>query len=195
MRPDNNKRRTRRRATPKSLENAGLHHLARFASSAENLRRVLMRRVERSARAHGTDITEGAAAVAEIVARFTASGLIDDTAYAEGRALSLFRRGASRRHIRFALARKGVGAQDIEAALASLTRETGDPELAAALNLARRRRLGPYRAPCDRDDRRQKDLAVLARAGFGYQIARRVIEAESAADLEVEAGPAEGMPL
>ncbi len=192
MKPDRNKRRTPRRATPKSLENAGLYHLARFASSAENLRRVLMRRVERSARAHETDIEEGAAAVAEIVARFAASGLIDDAAYAEGRALRLFRRGASRRKIRFALAQKGVGAEDIEAAPASLTRQSGDPELAAALNLARRRRLGPYGAPGGRDDRRQNDLAVFARAGFGYQIASRVIEAESAGDLEEEAGPAEG---
>ena len=192
MKPERKKRRTPRRATPKSLENAALYHLARFASSAENLRRVLMRRVERSARFHETSIEEGAAAVAEIVTRFVASGLIDDAAYAEGRALGLFRRGASGRKIRFALAQKGVGAVDIEAALASLANQSGDPELAAALNLARRRRLGPYGAPGDRQDRRRKDLAVLARAGFGYSIARRVIEAGSVADLEEEAGPAEG---
>ena len=195
MKLNKNKRRTPRRATPKSLENAGLYHLARFASSAENLRRVLMRRVERSAREHETDIEEGAAAVAQIVARFAASGLIDDAGYAEGRALSLFRRGASKRKIRFALAQKGVGAEDIEAALASLTRQSGDPELAAALTLARRRRLGPYKAPGDREGQRQKDLAVLARGGFGYQIARRVIEAESVAELEEEAGPAEESPI
>lgn len=194
MRPDLKKRRTPHRATAKSLENAGLYHLARFASSAENLRRVLMRRVERSARFHETSLEEGAAEVARIVTRFVACGLIDDAAYAEGRALSLFRRGASRRKIRFALTQKGVGAEDIEAALASLTRQSGDPELAAALNLARRRRLGPYGAPGGRDEGRRKNLAVLARAGFGYAIARRVIEAESADDLEEEAGPAEGPP-
>lgn len=184
-----NKRRTPRRATPKSLENAARYHLARFATSAENLRRVLMRRVERSARLHETGTEEGAAAVAEIVARFAASGLIDDAVYAQGRALSLFRRGASRRKIRFTLAQKGVGDEEIETALASLAHQSGDPELAAALTLARRRRLGPYRAPDDREERRQKDLAVLARAGFGYQIARRVIEAGSAGDLEEEARP------
>ncbi len=191
MKPDRKKRRAPRRATPKSLENAALFHLARFASSAENLRRVLMRRVERSARVHQTDIEEGAAAVAEIVARFTASGLIDDAGYAAGRALSLFRRGASRRKIRVFLSQKGVGDEDIEAALAGLARESGDPELAAALTLARRRRLGPYRVPGDRDDHRQKDLAILARAGFGYQVARRIIDSANVADLEEEAKPTE----
>jgi regulatory protein len=189
MKPDRNKRRTPRRATPKSLENAALYHLARFASSAENLRRVLMRRVERSARVHETDVEEGAAAVAEIVARFTASGLIDDAGYAAGRALSLFRRGASRRKIRVFLSQKGVGDEDIEAALAGLASESGDPELAAALTLARRRRLGPYGVPGGRDERRRKDLAILARAGFGYQIAQRVIAAKNPAELEEEAKP------
>ena len=189
MRFEKNKRRTPRRATPKSLENAALHHLARFASSAENLRRVLMRRVERSARFHETGTEEGAAAVADIVSRFVSSGLLDDAGYAEGRALSLFRRGASARKIRFTLAQKGVGDEDIEAALAGLARQSGDPELAAALTLARRRRLGPYRAPDDRGALRQKDLAVLARAGFGYRIAHRVIEAGSAGDLEEETRP------
>ena len=36
-----------RKATAASLENAALYYLERFATSSENLRRVLMRRVER----------------------------------------------------------------------------------------------------------------------------------------------------
>ena len=188
MKPDRTKRRAPRRATPKSLENAALHHLARFASSAENLRRVLMRRVERSARAHDGDIEEGAAAVAEIVARFAASGLLDDAVYAAARARGLFRRGASMRKIRASLAHKGVLPEDIEAALAGLANQAADPDLAAALVLARRRRLGPFGAPGGRDERRRKDMAVLARAGFGYPVARRVIEAEDVGELEGEAG-------
>jgi len=195
MKPDRQKRRTPRVATPKSLENAALHHLARYASSAENLRRVLARRVERSARFHETSIEEGLVAVDEIIARFVASGLLDDAGYAEAKALSLFRRGASARKIRFALVQKGVREEDIETALTSLTRESGDPELAAAIKLARRRRLGPFSAPGVRDAGREKHLAALARAGFGYDIARRVIDAKTAADLEEEAGSPEREPL
>jgi len=185
-RPGERRRRSPRKATPKSLENAALHYLQRFASSAENLRRVLMRRVEKSARAHGTDRAEGATAVDAIVARFLAAGMLDDRAYAEARAGTLHRRGAGARKIRATLQQKGVGAEAIEAALEALLRETSEPELAAAVNLARRRRLGPYRAPDERAERREKDLAALARAGFSYDIARRVIEADDAAALEAE---------
>jgi len=49
---------------------------------------------------------------------------------------------------------------------------------------ARRRRLGPYRMPEVRAERRDKDLAALARAGFDYDTARRVIEAETLDDLD-----------
>ena len=180
------KRRGPRKATPKSIENAALAYLGRFATSGENLRRVLMRKVERSARAHGTDRAEGAAAVDAVVARFTRSGLLDDLTYAEGRALALYRRGASARAIRYKLRQKGVAGGLVEEALARLARESPEPELAAALRLAQRRRLGPYRAAAARPAMREKDLAAMARAGFDYAMARRVIEAESAAALAAE---------
>ncbi len=65
----------------------------------------------------------------------------------------------------------------------------GEPDPAAALACARRRRLGPYRPPTERKPKREKDLASLARAGFAYDIARRVVEAETAEDLERELDP------
>ena len=79
------KRRGPRKATPKHLENAALHYLGRFASSAANLKRVLMRKVQRSARFHGTDVDEGRTTVERLVARFARAGLIDDEAYAAAR--------------------------------------------------------------------------------------------------------------
>lgn len=180
------KSRRPRKATPKSIENAAFAYLGRFATSAENLRRVLMRKVERSARAHGTERAEGAAAVDALIARFTRSGLLDDGAYAEGRALSLHRRGASVRAIRLKLRQKGVAGELVEEAVARLAEETPEPELTAALRLAERRRLGPYRAAAARPEKRDKDLAALARAGFSYDVALRVVDAESAQALTAE---------
>ncbi|MGE5148023.1 MAG: regulatory protein RecX [Candidatus Eiseniibacteriota bacterium] len=181
------RRRGPKRATARHLENAALHYLERFASSAAHLRRVLMRRVERSARVHGTDRAEGAALVDDLVARFVRSGLVDDRVYAEGRAAALFRRGTAPRAIRAALSAKGVAGETIEAALGALD-DGGDPELTAATALARRRRLGPFRPAEARAGRRDKDLAALARAGFGYDVARRVVDAEDPDSLDSTAG-------
>lgn len=186
-------RRPPRKVTRKSLENAALAYLGRFAATAKGLERVLMRRVERAARAGVSDAAEGAALVAAIVARYREAGLIDDAAFAEARAQSLFARGQSLRAIRLRLAQKGVGADDIELALARLAADevgdagTGSLDRAAARALARRRRLGPWRDGVRRGEMRERDLAALARAGFGYGIAREVIDGETGDDSEDDA--------
>ncbi len=177
---------TPRKATPKYLENAALYYLSRFATSAENLRRVMMRKVDRSARFHDTDAEKGEAHVEDMIGRFKSSGLLDDAAYAKSRAESLHRRGNSARVIRGKLRQKGVGDDDIAAALEALSDDLDggeDPELAAAVTFAKRRRLGPYFTGKVSGDTREKQLAALARAGFSYDIARQVIEAESVDDI------------
>lgn len=180
---------TPRRITAASLENAALHYLERFATSSENLRRVLLRRVRRAAQTHGDDPAEGAALVEALIARWRAAGLLDDAAYAEAKVRGLHRRGASPRAIRMALAARGVEAGLAEGAVQALG---GGADFEAAVNLARRRRLGPFRAEAARAGWRQRDLAALGRAGFGWEVARRVIDAESPDALSghaPEAGP------
>ena len=178
-------RKVPRRMTAERLENIALHYLGRYASSSGNLRRVLMRRVERATAAHGDDPADGARLVDALIARYQRSGLIDDRAYATQKAASLQRRGASRFGIRGKLRQKGVETDLIDDAMATLDEGgSGAGELAAACALIRRRRLGPYRAAGQRAAMRQNDLAALARAGFSLDIARRALAAPDRLTLE-----------
>ena len=187
LRMQSSKRRRKiRKISADSLERAALHYLERYASSAANLRRVLMRRVQRSAAAHDTDPADGAALVDALIARFRETGLLDDVTYSRSRAETLHRQGASSRMTRAKLAAKGVRSEIIDEALETLTDLTPAPDLAAACNYARRRRLGPWRR-ADRESHRDRDLAALGRQGFGYEIARRVVDAEDREELEAEA--------
>lgn len=172
-------------ASQANLERAALHYLERYAAPAAQLRRVLLARVERAARAHGSDREEGVRIAEGIVAKLIGQGLLDDHAYATAMTRSLRRRGLSAQGVHAKLAAKGVPPALIAESLADLDRELDAPELAAAVIYARRRRLGPYR----RQDRSssERDLAALARAGFDYDTARRVIEADDLAALEEEA--------
>lgn len=159
-----------------ALEKAAYAYLERFASSAENLRRVLMRRVERAVRAEAIERGEGAARVAAVIDRLVDRRLLDDRLYAEARARSLGRQGRSKSVIAQRLALKGVDKETVGTAIEALS-EDGHSDLKAALLLARKRRLGPFRAPGERKERRERDMAVLGRAGFSFEIARRVIDA------------------
>src|SRR5688572_3592324 len=76
-------RKAPRPITPEYLDKAALFYLERYASSAENLARVLMRRVEKAARAGIGDREEGRQLVDALVERYRARGLLDDRTYAE----------------------------------------------------------------------------------------------------------------
>src|SRR5439155_18069894 len=120
-------------------------YLERFASSAENLRRVLRRRVRRRVRGNDETARAADALIDALVIRYRDAAVIDDAAYAAGRARARLARGQSLRRIAAGLMAKGVGAEDRAAALQALREITADPDLAAACAFARRRRLGPFR--------------------------------------------------
>jgi regulatory protein len=173
-----------KKVTARYLENAALYHLERYATSRAHLGRLLMMRVERSARAHGTDRNEGAEWIAAVLDKLTRNGLLDDRAYAETRARSLHRRGTSGRGIRADLNAKGVAQDLIGKALAGLVDDVTNPEAAAAIIYARKRRLGPYRAPEQRIEKRERDMSALGRKGFSYDLVRQVIDAVDVTALE-----------
>lgn len=173
-------KRTASPITAKYLQNAAVFYLERYASSAEGLRRVLRRRVSKARMLEAPVMENVDEAIEAVVQKFVTAGLLDDKAFAQTKARSLHRRGMSGRLTRQRLQVAGVGADDVEEAMAALDDELGtDPakrELQAALAFARRRRLGPFRVK-DREENKARDLASMARAGFAYALARKVIEA------------------
>lgn len=179
---------TPRKITESSLRNIALYYLQRYASSRENLKRVLMRRVYRSAQVHDIDMEEAGGWVEKLADQLTKSGVVDDQVYAEGRTRALFRRGVSPRGIARRLQEKGVTEDIIDRVIRQLHEQADDPKLLAAIRLAKRRRLGPFRDSATRGPRFDKDLAALARAGFDYQTAHRVLSAASVDELREMAG-------
>jgi regulatory protein len=163
-----------RRISGDYLRRAALFYLERYSAPAEQLRRVLLRKVERSCRHHGEDAGAFRPMVDEVVQACIASGLIDDRRFAEARAQSLRRKGRSARAVAAGLAAKGVGRELVAQTVVS----DQEAELAAARIAARRKRLGPW-SKGDRAALRQKHIAALARAGFGLAVARAVIDGAS----------------
>ena len=104
-----------------------------------------MRRVDRWARlqtdpeAAGPVIAAAREAIEGAIVRLVQAGAIDDTAFAESRARSLARGGQSNRAVQARLIAKGV-APDLARKASVSDAET---ELAAALVLVRKRRIGP----------------------------------------------------
>jgi regulatory protein len=180
-------RRSVKPITAKYLQNAAAFYLERYPSTAEGLRRVLNRRVRKAEMAEAAVIDNVKQTIDAIVAKFVDAGVIDDRAFAQTKARALHRRGSSTRLTRQKLSFAGVDGDTLDKAMAGLDQELDtDPkqrEWQAAVALARRRRLGPFRQK-DRKGNRDRDLAAMARGGFDYQLARKVIDAEDADALD-----------
>jgi regulatory protein len=174
-------RRIARPITATYLRNAATFYLERYPSTAEGLRRVLDRRVRKARMLDAPVMDDVEQAIATIVQKFVDAGMIDDKAYAQTKARALHRRGSSSKLTRQKLRHAGVDGETLDKAMAGLDEELHvDPqrrEWTAAIALARRRKLGPFRAEKDRKDRRAKDLGAMARGGFDYPLAKKVIDA------------------
>jgi regulatory protein len=162
-----------------NLYAAALDYLARYAATEAGLRRVLERRIDRWMRAQpDADAAEPAASAARgtidgVLRRLAEAGALSDAAFAEIRARSLVQGGRSTRGVQMRLVAKGV-APDMARQVAATDADT---ELAAALVLARNRRIGPFRMAQGADAKaRTKEMSVLARAGFSRDVADRVLE-------------------
>ena len=179
------KRKVPRKVTEKSLENAALYYLQRFSSSNENFLRVMMRRVNRSAQHHNTNPEEGAKIIDNLIKKFIKIGLLNDLRFAEVNIINFRRRGLSQRMIRAKLVSKGLSNEIINQSFLNLQCDKLDPELTASIIFTRKRRLGAFRGSEDkRQEFQEKDMAKMARAGFGYHVAREVIKVRTIDELE-----------
>ena len=166
------------------LREAAIRHLARFSATEAGLRQVLLRRIDRWAqRAASEGLDPETLAASRAAAREAASlvakamvslGAVDDAAFAASRARRLNRSGRSQRAIAAHLGAKGIAPATAAAAMPA-----PDSDLAAALMLCRRRRMGPF-GGTPAPEERNKALAALARAGFPRSIA------EAALDMALE---------
>jgi regulatory protein len=172
--------------TPRMLswaKNSAAYRLARRMMTE----RELADAIKRKARSKFEDISEAQVdALAEAALAFgRGMNALDDQNYAEIRANSAARAGRSKRAIARKLAEKGVEKSIVTSVLLDAD------DLRAAIVYARKKGFGPFRRlEIDTDQARwTKEVSSFARQGFGYELARRVLDMtrEEAEDTLVNA--------
>ncbi|MES2729772.1 MAG: RecX family transcriptional regulator [Pseudomonadota bacterium] len=161
---------------PKRMENWALFYLQRFACSRAGLARYLTQKLRRVLPKEEAELRAMLIEthIPPLVAKLEGYGYLNDTAYATGLARRLMREGKSLSVMRQKMQEKGLSKDDIEAAVALLQDNTGgDITLIAAVRLMQRRRIGCFTAP-GRDPQPEKQIGILARAGFDYATIRAV---------------------
>lgn len=161
-----------KKLSEEALREAALRYLDQRDASVHQLRQFLCRRIEKYGTAETQ--TKDLACVESILERLCESKVLDDSRYARALAESQRRRGGSTLKVRQKLSARGLGGERIEEAMSALSDDPHLSEETAAATYARKRRLTEKYDLKDAKQR-EKALAALARQGFSFDIARRVL--------------------
>ena len=88
------------------------------------------------------------------------------------------RRGYSLNKINQSLRNKGIDDKYVRQSINKIKENQIDPDFVSALKLCKRRRIGPLRPESNRELFYKKDMGILARGGFSFDLSKRVLRLE-----------------
>ena len=101
---------------------------------------------------------------------------LSDKYYSEAKSKIFYRRGYSLNKIRYNLIKKGIDEKYIKASISKIKEDESDPDFFSAIKICKKRRIGPCREESNRPLFYKKDISILARSGFSYDVSKRVLD-------------------
>ena len=102
--------------------------------------------------------------------------LISDKYYSDLKTKDFLRKGYSLNKIRYRLIKKGIDEKYIKASISKVMENESNPDFFSAIKICKRRRIGPCRAESNRLLFYKKDISILARSGFSYEMSKKILE-------------------
>ena len=115
----------------------------------------------------------------EIIANLEKNKLLNDEMYSDSKARMFLRRGYSLNKINQSLRNKGVEDKYVKKSIEKIKEKQIEPDFVSALKLCKRRRIGPLRPESNRELFYKKDMGVLARGGFSFDLSKRVLDLDA----------------
>ena len=152
---------------------AATNYLNRYFASTMMLKQALRRRAYRFIKKHGGNMEDALPLIDAELRKQQESGALNDSFFAHTMVAEMQKHGASQLKIKQKLYQKGISSTNIEEAFKA-NEDSYDPK-ESARKYAKKRGFGPYRAPHHTDDRFQKELASMMRAGHSYAISKKIL--------------------
>ena len=101
---------------------------------------------------------------------------LNDKYYSDSKSKTFLRRGYSLNKIRYELIKKGIDEKYIKSSISKIKENESDPDFFSAIKMCKKRRIGPNREESNRSIYYKKDISILARYGFSYEVSKKVLE-------------------
>ena len=176
MNPTSNKRDFEDLTT--NLKDLAYSYLEKYSPSKQQLKIYLLKKY--LTKIKGTKSKkEVSSIIDEILKNLEQNKIVNDELYSDSKARMFLRRGYSLNKIHQSLINKGIESKYIKQSIDKIKEDKIEPDFVSALKLCKRRRIGPLRPEANRELYYKKDMGILARGGFSFDLSKRVLNLET----------------
>ena len=151
------------------LMNYAIDYLSKYNSSKENLIRILKAKIYRL-KIEKKDKFLLYNSIDKLILQLEKNNFLNDKNYASSKLRNFIIQGKSKILIKNYLLQKGISSDILLDVLETYERDNGNWELESARTFARKKRL------TNNISQKEKNLSKLARAGFSYDISKKILD-------------------
>ena len=156
------------------IRNFAYSYLEKYSPSKQQLRTYLFKKTVKL----GQNISskkEIFNLIDSVITTLEDQKFVSDKYYSDAKSKAFLRRGYSLNKINQSLRNKGIDIKYIKSSIDKIKDDEIEPDFVSALKLCKRRRIGPLRPEANRELFYKKDMGILARGGFSYDLSKRVL--------------------
>ena len=150
-------------------------YLEKYSSSKQQLRTYLLKKLIKKKQKIASK-KEVFNLIDSVIFSLVDQKFLSDKYYSDAKSKAFLRRGYSLNQIRYNLIKKGIDEKYVKASISKIKENESDPDFFSAIKLCKRRKIGPSREENNRPLFYKKDISILARSGFSYELSKKILE-------------------
>ena len=162
-------------ASVEEIRKFAYSYLEKYSSSKQQLRTYLLKKFIKNSKSIFNK-KELFQLIDTVILNLENQQLISDRYYSDAKSKAFLKRGYSLNKIRYSLIKKVIDEKYIKSSISKIKKDESDPDFFSALKICKKRRIGPCREENNRSLFYKKDISILARSGFDYDVSKRVLE-------------------
>ena len=161
-----------------NLKDLAYSYLEKYSPSKQQLKVYLLKKYLTKIKGSKSK-KEVTSIIDKIILNLESNKFLNDEMYSDSKARMFLRRGYSLNKINQSLRNKGIEDKFVRQSIEKIKEDKIEPDFVSALKLCKRRRIGPIRPESNRELFYKKDMGILARGGFSFDLSKRVLELET----------------
>ena len=161
-----------------NLKDLAYSYLEKYNPSKQQLKVYLLKKYLLKIKGNRSK-KEVSAIIDEIILNLEKNKILNDEMYSDSKARMFLKRGYSLNKINQSLRSKGIEDKYVKQSIDKIKEDEIEPDFVSALKLCKRRRIGPLRPESNRELFYKKDMGILARGGFSFDLSKRVLDLDT----------------